>query len=366
MKKIAWFTDFCFVDVDLPVISNLSSYYIIDWHVVLLGECKETIEYIQNKIEGIDSINVSYTHLKRKPWDPRVIPSYYSIIKSAKCENPNLYYIACFAAPYGAFLYKLLLPLNKCVAACHNVSTPKGANRELYAKFYTNLWLRTFSNIHVFSSNQKNVLLNTFPSKNVLLAPLALKDYGVPIPFEEHRNIHFLSFGIISEYKRIDLLIQAACLLYEMGIQNFKVIIAGKCGNWVEKYQPLIKYPELFDLRIERIPNEDVAKLFSKGDYFVMPYQDIAQSGAITVAFRYNLPVIVSNIPQFQPFVHNLKDGLVFQSESAESLSETMKIAIEGNHTLKEKLAKNQKDFVLKNFSIETIVNMYKEFFESL
>ena len=38
----------------------------------------------------------------------------------------------------------------------------------------------------------------------------------------------------------------------------------------------LKKYPEIFELHIKRIPNEDVANLFAQSHYFVMPYQDIS------------------------------------------------------------------------------------------
>lgn len=370
MKMISWITDDCFVDVDLPIIAELSKDYTIYWQVIFfLNDGKELQYYIKSILSNFKNVQVSYIVVNHKPWALRVIPVYISIIKNAKMYNPDYYYVSCYAAPYGALLYKLLLPLKKTVAVCHNVSTPKGANQEAYAKFYTHIWLSTFKNIQVFSQNQKNILSAKYRGKNVLKAPLAIKDYGDPKIKnirEDQKNITFLFFGIIAEYKRVDLLINAACLLYEQGTRNFKVIIAGKCNVWIEKYKPLIKYPKLFDLRIERIANEDVADLFAASDYFVMPYQDIAQSGAITVAFRYRLPVIASDIPQFKEFLNSGEDSLSFKCGDYEALALQMKVVIDGGEDLKNSFVRNQMNYVERYFSISTISKKYKQFLETL
>ena len=122
----------------------------------------------------------------------------------------------------------------------------------------------------------------------------------------------------------------------------------------------------MVDTRIERIPNEDVADLFATNDYCVFPYQDIAQSGAITVAFQYNLPTIVSDIPQFQEFVIDGKTSLSFRNQDADSLADTMQFAIDHHTEIYDTLKSNQKSLIEVNFSGETIVNKYKEYFEHI
>ena len=91
-----------------------------------------------------------------------------------------MYYIAFVGMPYALPLYKVMLPIDKCIFACHNVSTPKGATNERTANIYKNLCLRVFRNIQVFSEGQYNVLISKHNNKNVLLAYLMLKDYGMP------------------------------------------------------------------------------------------------------------------------------------------------------------------------------------------
>ena len=220
----------------------------------------------------------------------------------------------------------------------------------------------------MFSKSQRQVLESRYKGKNVLEAPLALKDYGSPETsqtVEDKGFVRFLNFGIIRDYKRVDLLIEAACLLYERGFRNFRISIAGSCPEWEEKYAAAVKYPEVFELDIRRIPNDEVANLFAVSDYFVMPYQDIAQSGAITVAFQYNVPVIVSDIPQFREFVQDGITGLYFRSEDAVSLADTMQYALE-NAALHDSLKANQAAFVKENLSLESIVDRYRSYIDRL
>lgn len=366
---ISWITPSSFVDVDLPIIAELQKHIKIYWQIVIGSELTDDLKnYIDSHLDGTENLTYEYVKIPYRIYDFRTFGIYVKILKKAKKVAPDLYYTSMGTAPFGHWIYKLLLPINKVVAACHNVSTPKGANHELYNRFFTSLYLRTFKNIQVFSESQQEVLLSKYPSKKVLLAPLALKDYGesaMPAREFNEDKIIFLFFGIIMPYKRLDLLIEAAQNLFERGIKNFSVKIAGRCKNW-EEYARNIKYPELFDLRIERIPNEDVADLFAASDYFVMPYQDIAQSGAITVAYRYNLPIVLSDLPQFKPFGENGVTGFFFKKMNIGDLENKMLHMIEGGKPLHDKLSKGLATFVQERYSTPAIAMKYLSFFEEL
>nr|WP_129614361.1 hypothetical protein [Bacteroides stercoris] len=105
MKMISWITDDCFVDVDLPIIAELSKDYTIYWQVIsFLNDGKELQYYIKSILSNFKNVQVSYIVVNHKPWALRVIPVYISIIKNAKMYNPDYYYVSCYAAPYGALL----------------------------------------------------------------------------------------------------------------------------------------------------------------------------------------------------------------------------------------------------------------------
>ncbi len=366
--KIAWVTPNSFVDVDLPIIAELHNYAEIYWQVLIDNSNIDQKQYIESKINGKTNIKYEYVNDSYRVYDLRTLVLYCRILNKAKKFKPDIYYTSLHTAPFGPIVYKLFWPIKKSIIACHNVSTPKGANREFYARFYTYLTLRSFNNIQVFSDSQKEILLKKFPYKNVLMAPLAIKDYGEPTKFAkgfDENRIVFLFFGIISPYKRLDLLINAAENIYDQGYKNFKVKIAGSCRNWSD-YLPLIKHKELFEIRIERIPNSEVADLFAESDYFVMPYQDIAQSGAITVAYRYNLPIILSNLPQFKPFCIDGKTGLFFKSTNVRDLGMKMIQVLEGGKTLYDNLRGGLEEFVEEQYSTPAICQKYMCFFDQL
>lgn len=370
-KKISWITPDCFIDVDLPIINLLAKDYFIDWQIVIEKNKKIDYElYVKSILDENSNVLVSYYYLNHRFRNPHNIINLIHIINKAKVFSPDLYYISATMHPYGTVIYRLMLPKGKVVIACHNVSTPKGANSEKMAERLTNMWIRCFNNIHVFSKSQETVLKEKVTGKNVLMAHLALKDYGEPtVKIDKEKEIffRFLSFGNIVTYKRIDLLIEAANILYNRGVKNFKVRIAGCCNcNWDKIYAPLIKHPEIFELMIKRIPNEDIANLFADSHVFVMPYQDIAQSGAITVAFRYNVVTLVSDISQFKEFVKSGITGLTFQSENAIDLADKMQWCIENRDVELKNIAANQKDFVERQLSLSSIVAKYKNYFEQL
>lgn len=369
-KRIAWITPECYLDVDLPIIAELSQKNIIDWQIVLgHNHLIDYNEFVQNKLRNCSNVTITYVEQRYRLRDLRSISFYISIIRKAKSFNPNIYYISFYAQPYGLLLYKLLLPLSKCIVACHNVTTPEGASGGRFVKYYTHYWLKIFKNIQVFSKGQQAVLESKYKNKNVLMAPLAIKDYGnfrKVCNRQELPYIRFLFFGNILKYKRVDLLIEAAQILHSRGINGFKIRIAGNCKEWDANYAKLIKYSEHFELIIKRIPNEDVADLFADSHYFVMPYQDIAQSGAITVAFRYNLPVIASDIPQFKEFVTDGKDGIFFRSKDAEDLANKMEYVLKKHETQYSQLCKNQHNFVKNNLSLSSIVKRYCDYIEQL
>lgn len=368
-KKISWITPDSFLDTDLPVVKALSDVYEITWIITIAhGKSQDDENFVRMQLKEC-KVDLSFYYFQSRIRSPKHFFEVLNLIKRLKRTNAELYYLSESFLPFGVILYKHLLPLKKCIVPCHNVTTPKGARKAWFASYYTHKWLNTFTNIQTFSKCQCEELKARYKGKNVLMTYFILKDYGQPtkeIRKENLSYVRFLIFGNIIRYKRIDLLIAAAEELYNKGIRNFKVRIAGNCKNWAEEYAPLIKHPEIFELEIKRIPNEEVANLFVDSHYFVMPYQDIAQSGSMSVAFRYNLPTIVTDIPQFKEFVKDGETGYVFKTQDSHALAEKMAWIIENHESIYPSLCSNQRQFVTDNMSLEAITKKYITYFDKL
>lgn len=367
MKRIVWVTSTYFTDVDRSIVPYLSKTFKIDW--IILGNVKEYPSVYQELLSVSNShqnINLEYYAIVSSWYTIRSYFDFSKFFEYIIRKDSEIIYIDS-SLMFGAYhAAARILPKNKTVLATHNVKTPKGARLEIFARFYMNLLLHNFKNFQVFSKNQYDYLYSLVTDKNVLLAPLALKDYGkCDVGTRRPDIVNFLSFGHIRKYKRIDLLIDAAQLLYEETKKDFIVTIAGNCPEW-DLYNERIRYPHLFNINIGYISDNEIPSLFSDAHYLVLPYQDLAQSGAITVAFNYDVPVITSDIPQFMEFVANGENGFTFKSEDVISLKNVLKQCLDMDGLLYEKLIDTTQKFVRENYSLSSICERYIEYFNKI
>lgn len=359
-KKIVWITPDCFLDTDIYIVPLLCDSYQIDWYILYKSELSyhDTIE----KFKLTKNINIKTIRQTCRQRSIQMLFSYLRLFSEIRRNKYDLIYMGMFGFPYFHLLSPVLLNRNKIIMAAHNVSTPKGATDYWFAKLYSNYILAIFKHFHTFSNSQYNELLKKHPTKDVLMAPFMLKDYGNPT-VQKSDLITFLSFGNIREYKRIDVLIEAAQNTFVKTRKKFRVIIAGTCNEW-EKYEKIIKYPELFDLRIGRVDDKEIPNLFGESHYFVTPYQDIAQSGSVIVSINYECPVISSDLEAFREYIEEGKTGYFIKPASVSDLTKIMTHIIEADNKMYSTLRNGVVDMKKNRFSTNAIVTLYKNFID--
>lgn len=364
-NHICWISSTSLLDVDIPIVPRLQTDYDIDWIVLSNSANKDSDKQLIeatgcNHYEIIDNGGL-FVH-------PRKIVFYYKLVTRIKRGGYDLVYFDLMGMPYLFPIVQMLLPKEKVIIAAHNVKTPKGARYYWMAKPYMDYVIRTFENFQVFSKNQLDLLQSLKPKANVLYAPLCLKDYGKPTIIKPDAPITFLFFGNIVEYKRVDILLNAVKILESRGIADFRVRISGYCRQqkWEDTYKPLISNTTIVETDIRRIPNEDIPNLFESSHYFVMPYQDIAQSGAMTVALCYNIPIIASALDTFKEFLNDDVDGYFFETGNAEKLADRMQYVIEHHTEIYTRLQTKQAELVQEKLSADAILNMYKGYINTL
>ena len=363
-NSITWVTAEYFVDVDLPILPYLSHYYDITWLIIISKRSKIDYTKIINEKCQNTSIKYKFIYLRNRAGSPKIITDYYKLIKVIKNVGSKLIYYDFGGIPYYFTLFYPFISKKKSIIALHNVTTPNQASNQKISAIYNYFVRHAYKNFQVFSQSQLHILEALHPNKNILYAPLALKDFGEPQTLP-NKDITFLFFGFIRGYKRVDVLIDAAQMAYENTHIKFKVCIAGQCDNWNE-YEKRIKYPDLFDLQIRNIPNEEVADLFGKAHYFVMPYQDIAQSGAMTVGLRYNLPIIASELPAFKEFMIDKETGFFIEPANKKDLSKIMIYILSNHSSIYNRLRERQKEYINQTLSIENITNKYVKYLDSI
>ena len=364
MKKIAWITTGAFIDTDFYIIKNIKDYYKIDLYI--LKRTNEIIDFM-SEINSFQSDNFRSEVIKlgKRYRDISNAISYIKVFKIIKNIGYDVVYSTLSNPPYFVPLLKMYLDSKQIILAIHNVHVPKGGTKYFFNKLYNQFSIKYFDNFQTFSRNQSALLKGIIPNKNINYAPFYLKDYGEIKNESEHKLITFLSFGNVRPYKRIDVLIEAAQRAYKLTNIHFKVIIAGDCSNWNE-YKKLIRISELFDTRIGRVDADEIPRLFAESDYFVAPYQDIAQSGSIMVAVNYEKPIIASRLPAFEEVVTDGENGFLIEPANCDELTDVF-INILNNHSnIFDELVENQIRNKIDNYSNGVITKKYLSFIDEI
>jgi glycosyltransferase involved in cell wall biosynthesis len=228
---------------------------------------------------------------------------------------------------------------------------------------YQRYAFRVINRFHVFSRYQLRVIKELLPTKQHYYVPFVPDDYGTSNACPPSDRIRFTSFGYIRPYKRLDLLISAFKTLYDEGLQNIELVIAGKCDDW-GPYEAMINNHPGIHARIGIVPNKEIPDLISSSHYIVMPYQDGAQSAVLPLAYRHHKPVITSDIDSFRDAVVDGTTGFQFRNLSQESLCQVLRDVVLQHDRQYDRLTENVARYVASELSPDDIVARYKLFID--
>lgn len=155
-------------------------------------------------------------------------------------------------------------------------------------------------------------------------------------PLTDCKNINFLFFGRIEEYKGLFILAEAYKKLTQ-SYSNISLTVAGS-GDF-SKYHAIFK--ELPQVKIinRYIADTEIDDYFSvPNTILVLPYLDASQSGVIPIALEYGVPIIASNTGGLKEQMDNGNLGLFSTPGDADSLMKQMEyFLIHPDFYIKEK-----------------------------
>ena len=131
------------------------------------------------------------------------------------------------------------------------------------------------------------------------------------------QNSYLLFFGIIRDYKGLDILIRAFSDSRLRG-RKLKLIVAGEFYENEAHYRSLVKESGLENDIIfydHFINDEDVRLFFSGADLVVQPYKSATQSGVTQIAFHFDKPMLVTDVGGLKEIVPHGKCGYVVQPD---------------------------------------------------
>ena len=366
-KNIVWVTADCFMDHDIVLVPILSQVFDIHWIILLPTQ---HARYKESDFEEIqrnhNNISITYLYNQYRARYPQNLSYYLQIIKICKSVKPDFVYLDLWNDTPWILPFIWKLDKNNTILVVHQGKVHEGMSHKTLCNAVRCLGLNRLRFVKMYSQSQAALFKERFPKIDVFTFKLPIPDFGIPHKHRSHgETVRFLSFGVINHAKNIDLLIDAACQLYEQGQRGFKIVIKGGCQNW-DFYQQHIKYPEIFETDIRFIDNDEIPDIFNDAHFFVQPYKVVSQSGPFKIALRYNVPLITSDLPGLKDEMQEGVTGWCFKTGSVQSLMEVMKKAIAQVPEQYGELREKEQEYVNSHYSTEAIINSHVKMFERM
>lgn len=257
---------------------------------------------------------------------------------------------------------------NKIVITVHDVNSfHKKANN-----FVESLCYKLCDGVIVHNNASFSEIKNT----EALKKPISIIPHGNYLPFiDSHpkelnsKYFTFLFFGQIKKVKGLDILLHAISILKDNTSIPFKLVIAGKAWKSdLEEYENLIDFygiREFVDTNFYYIPDDQVAKFYSKADVVILPYREIYQSGVLLLTMSYGTPLLCSDLKPFMEFINHGDTGLVFKDGDAFDLSDKLLKIVNQEYNLSN-ISKNANQLISHHFDWNNIGRQTNSFYKSI
>jgi glycosyltransferase involved in cell wall biosynthesis len=272
---------------------------------------------------------------------PRIVStfnpfSYFAARRVLKKSEPDIFitnYWMTFFGPLMAFLAGGFKKKTNKVAIIHNLIPHE---KRFFDSFFNRIFLSRYNGFVVLSEAVKadvyslkknaNCIMLKHPPYNQFGSRINHQESILKLGLDPKRNT-LLFFGLIRDYKGLDLLLQAFSFLDE----SFQLVIAGEVYGSDEKYQELISTSKNGNILFvnEFIPDDEVSLYFSAADLCVLPYKSATQSGIKAIADSFHVPVLTSNVGGLAEAIVPNENGFVIENLDAMALSVQIKTIFE-------------------------------------
>lgn len=299
--------------------------------------------------------------------------------KEIKSKNPDIVifsYWMSFFVPCYAKMAKIISKNNntRCIGLVHNMMPHEKSiiDRLLSPRFvkrmdaFVALSQSVLNDISALDKNSKPKLFSPHPlydhygdKEDKVMAMNSL--------YLDNNYNYILFFGLIREYKGLDLLLKA---MADERIDNYplKLIVAGEFYDKKEPYLQMIDTLNIKDKVIicdKYIPDDEVKNFFNLADMVVQPYKSATQSGVTQVAYHFEKPMLVTDVGALREIVPDGKVGYVIEPEPVKIADAICDFYDnEREEFFESNIIEEKKKYEWSKMT-ETIMNLYEEIKES-
>lgn len=304
-------------DTDITILPHLSK--IAKLRVFVLDSHQES-KYPHKEVPE----NV-YLYVKKQKHRDRNVRSLFTALSflwriKQNSNKEDLFFFIPGKNPFFLFLVQYFLPKDRTIICSHNYLEHGDVSKRvssLMEKLKLNFYNK-FNYFHFFSKLQEEYFKKDYLSKKSFYTEMPLKDFGSCPVVKNHDTIKILFFGLVRDYKRLDLVIDA---INGIDCSNLKIVVAGAISEDDKiKYQKMIQDERIYEFHFGFVDNADIPKYFIESDFLILPYRSATQSGPSLIAINYGLPIIASDIPTFKNLVIDGKNGFLFKNGDVDSL----------------------------------------------
>jgi glycosyltransferase involved in cell wall biosynthesis len=198
-------------------------------------------------------------------------------------------------------------------------------------------WLQILSSVHhIFVHTRAGVdeliSLGIKRERVTLIAhgPLHLKTLKPQADLVGRRTqqlLRFVQFGMMKEYKGIDVLLRAIALMPSDVRARCHFVVAGTPAMDLRPLEKLIRDAGI-EKHVELVPRyfseEEVGMLLASADVFVFPYRRIQASGVLALALNLDCPIVASSLGSFREILVDGHHGFLVSPDDPPSLANAL------------------------------------------
>lgn len=351
MKKIAFVNTESFRDPDISLIELLQNDYEIDYYLLLNNNGAGNVVFL-NQITK-DYVNFKLITVNGHRYRRRDFRYFSCMNKLCRKIREKSYYriITGIKEDIAASLnFYYFLKNEKIIYMMHDAERHPQNGSIITNKIgllSDSIFLNIADIVMLFSKSQY-LFFKEKIGKTATYINKPCVYYGNPtiMKSQKKEKCIFLFFGNISHYKGIETLIDAAEKLYSIYPNQFKIKVIG-ASNY-EEWKNHLKTPSIYDMDIRLFEDREIPNIFAQSHFLVLPYKQVTQSGPLSLAFSYGIPVITTNEKGFIELVSNGIDGFIFETGNVVKLFEIMKRCIEMKEeeyiTMQKKVEKKKEE----------------------
>ena len=175
----------------------------------------------------------------------------------------------------------------------------------------------------------------------------------------DSNNKYMLFFGLIRDYKGLDLLLKAMPSISP----DIHLIIAGEYYSEKEVYTKQIHDLDLQD-RVHQsegfIPDEKVNLYFSACDIVVQPYKTATQSGVTQIAYHFEKPMIVTNVGGLSEMCPNNQVGFVSEPNAIDISNKISDFYSDNIERFSDGIKSKKQEYEWPRF-VKNIIGLYRD-----